>query len=192
MWIYCFAEFGFSSKTTTASPWMAAGFPSGNSEVSAAVAVCNALVRGDATTRSTWPMGPMATVYLTYIYIPPKAGVSQSQFRATCRSISYKKSPSLTRILWYPSSGMNPVMPQSISIAVREMHVTPGVAAPPGPKFGPKKICWPKIGTSKLISQPISHRCLFFLVKHHKICAIFGMLKVAPPPTPAGLSRASL
>lgn len=161
---------------------MAAGSKQQETEASAAVAVCNALVRGDATTMSTW-VTDGTDGHLTW-HIPPRAGVSQSQsqFRATCRSISYKKSPSLTRI-WYPSSGMNPVMPQSYPLqkggctshqALLKSRWRPTFAVCSSrSKIWKKKLCWPKIGTSKLF---------FFLVNHHKIYAIFGMLKVAPPP----------
>ena len=194
MWIYCFAEFGFCSKTSSV--------PVNGSRIKATGNWGFCCCRGLQCPRQRWCD---YNVHLTDGHLPPDIYhqklefPSQSQFRATCRSISYKKSPSLTRI-WYPSSGMNPVLPQSYPLqwrctshqALLKSCWRPTFAVCSSrSKIWTKKICWPKIGTSKLISQPISHRCLFFLVKHHKICAIFGMLKVAPP-TPAGLSRASL
>lgn len=167
MWIYCFAEFGFCSKTSSV--------PVNGSRIKATgnwgfcccrglQCPCQRWYDYNVHLSHRWAPATLPDIYHQKLEFP-----SQSQFRATCRSISYKKSPSLTRI-WYPSSGMNPVMPQSYPLqygrctshlALLKSCWRPTFAVCSSRSKIWTKICWPKIGTSKLISQPISH--LFFI-----------------------------
>lgn len=188
MWIYCFAEFGFCSKTSSV--------PVNGSRIKATgnwgfcccrglQCPCQRWCDYNVHLSHRWAPATLPDIYHQKLEFP-----SQSQFRATCRSISYKKSPSLTRI-WYPSSGMNPVMPQSYPLqygrctshlALLKSCWRPTFAVCSSRSKIWTKICWPKIGTSKLISQPISHRFFYFsLWNIIKSARFSGWVRLPPP-----------